>query len=221
MKKRLKIGLILIPAMAVFAVTTIMISKPAHPDTQIVEIKGMEPPLDRTNVTTPEQKTQTLETPEEPASLQGISRETYNSPYGFTITYPNTWHAEEYPARPEEGVLGAWSVSPSTVPKLDASVTPLVVIQIYNVPSDITEGVYSGTGTDRTLSEPDYMQGQMVVELNGMRGIYTTGFGGVSTYDFKEGDRRFNILINDTLLRKESLSEAELRWVISTLQITQ
>nr|WP_141657506.1 hypothetical protein [Thiocapsa sp. KS1] len=206
--------------MAIFAVATVLVSRSAHPDLEVDNTEDNESPLKNSDVATPEQKIQIMQTPDEPLSLQGINRETYNSPYGFKITYPSTWRAEEYPARPEEGVLSAWSVSPIAKTEFGASLNPLIVMVVYDVSADITEGVYTGTGTARTLSDPDDTQGQTTVELNGRRGIYATGFGGVSTYEFLESGRRYHILVNDTLLRKESFSEAELNWVLSTLYIT-
>jgi hypothetical protein len=165
------------------------------------------------------QAIQMMDTQGVPATLQDSEIEMYINPYGFTVSHPRTWLAKEYPARPEEGVIAVWSVSPRIDAELTQHLNPLVVIVVYDIAMDITEGLYVNTDSGRILAVPDPAIDQTVGELNGLRGLYTTGFEGVSRYDFVENGRRYSIQVNDTLIRKADLSEAELHFVLSTFRI--
>lgn len=156
---------------------------------------------------------------EKPESLTGVEVTTYRSQYGYDITYPLTWKAQSHDASLEDGVLDTWTLTPVEPPEY---LNPLVVIVVYDVATDIYEGMYAGTGTNRTLLEPYPSQGRFWIDVKDIGRVYTTDSNeGVSVCNFLKEGRRYHITLNDTFLAKAGLSETELQWVLSTFKLTQ
>lgn len=206
--------------LGVLCVVPLITSRSVEPTTPTSSVLTpiTSPLTNKDDVSLPQEPRQAFANAEKPDSLSGVELTTHRSQYGYEVTHPSTWKVEEYGARLEVGVLNTWTLSPIEPPE---HLNPLMVIVVYDVATDIYEGMYTGTGSGRILLNPDATPGQTRVEWNGVRGTYKEGFGGVSAYDFLKDGRRYSIMLNDTLLFKAGLSEAELEWVLSTFKIVQ
>ncbi len=159
---------------------------------------------------------------EKPASFNGVEMVTYQSEYGFEITYPKEWQKNEFSRVPE---------SPNEREDFSYSFTP-----DFYVPES-ERHLYGDFDTEQKRLNPafwisvgDYYykdtfslhpeEGEEWYLINGHKSIYFT-FGGVHSYSFFENEKYYQIRINSRAISLSRSTDEEALWILSTFKITK
>jgi len=153
---------------------------------------------------------------EKPASFEGVEMVTYESPYGYEITYPNTWNLKDKTNVFYKKVLSAVDIEPMEVaPYRDIDYLMLISVE-EGFLDDLEEQINSGEQAVRNIRNMSELE---PVILNGSMGLRKILRSPSAYYFFEKNGRLYGInFFYDPSLK---ISEQEALWVLSTFKITE
>jgi len=158
---------------------------------------------------------------EKPASFAGVEMVTYQSEYGFKITYPKEWQSGPSELREidrHENSLGRFTIVPEEI-RGPVGITEILITvensNSHSVEEELQKQIINNFQYTRNLVD---LVGFRIININHNKGIFKK-ITDVSAYYFFLKNSKFYI-IDFYYNSEQQVTEDEALWVLSTFKIT-